>query len=141
MKQYILEFLKRGLMVSVGGPVVLAIVYGILGATGTVLSFTPREVVMGIFSSALLAFIAAGITVVYQIERLPLFAAVLIHGVALYADYILIYLLNGWLKSQIIPIAIFTAAFVVGYAVIWLCIYKATQSETKQLNAKLNKVQ
>lgn len=138
MKKYVLDFVKRGLMVSVGGPVILAIIYGILGATGAVLSLSPREVVMGIFSSALLAFIAAGITVVYQVERLPLFAAVLIHGVVLYADYILIYLLNGWLKSQMIPVAIFTAAFIVGYAVIWLCIYKATKAKINQLNSKLN---
>ena len=84
-----------------------------------------------------MAFIAAGITVVYEIEKLPLFSAILLHGVALYADYILIYLLNGWLKSQLVPIAIFTGIFIVGFALIWLIIYRVTKSTADSLSQKL----
>ena len=84
-----------------------------------------------------MAFIAAGITTVYDIEQLPLFSAILLHGVALYLDYILVYLLNGWLKSELIPVLIFTAVFVAGYAVIWLIIYFSTRNAAGKLNRRL----
>lgn len=92
---------------------------------------------MGILTVTLMAFIAAGITVIYQIERLPLFPATLIHGTVLYADYILIYLFNGWLKQQLIPILIFTAIFIAGYAFIWLIIYCVHKKAAEGLNRKL----
>lgn len=137
MKKFGKEFLFRGLLACGGGPVVLAIVYGILGVSGTVSSFSPTEVCMGILTVTLLAFIVAGMTAIYQLEQLPLISAILIHGAGLYAAYILIYLLNGWLKQQLVPIAIFTAAFIAGYCVIWLIIYFVTKSKTEALNKKL----
>lgn len=139
MKKFAKEFLLRGLMAAAGGPVVLAIVYGILGATGAVSSFSPREVCLGILAVTLLAFTVAGMTAIYQLEQLPLPTAILIHGAGLYLAYILIYLLNGWLKQQRIPILIFTAVFIVGYAVIWLIIYAFTKSKAERINQKLKK--
>lgn len=137
MKKFAKEFLFRGLMAAAGGPIVLAIVYGILGATGTVSSFSPREVCLGIFTVTLLAFTVAGMTAIYQLEQLPLSSAILIHGAGLYATYILIYLINGWLKQQLIPILVFTGIFIAGYAVIWLIIYFAIKAKTQQINKKL----
>lgn len=137
MKQYILTFLKRGLTFSVGGPVVLAIVYGILGATGAATALTPTEVCLGILTVSFMAFIAAGITVIYTIEQLPLFSAILIHGIALYLDYLLIYLLNGWIQSEWKPIFVFTSIFIASYGVIWVIIYLTTKKATHNLNQKM----
>ena len=36
MKQFLSMFCKRGLSAAGGGPVILALIYGILGATGEV---------------------------------------------------------------------------------------------------------
>ncbi|MBR4086559.1 MAG: DUF3021 family protein, partial [Clostridia bacterium] len=91
------EFLKRGMLAAWSGPVILAIVYGILGATGAVKALTPREVCLGVISVTLMAFIAAGVTAVYTVERLPLFSAILIHAGVLYLDYLLMYLFNRWI--------------------------------------------
>lgn len=137
MKKYVVEFLKRGLMAAAGGPVVLAIVYGILGATGVIASLTPETVCTGILTVTLMAFVAAGITVVYTAERLPLFWAALLHGIVLYADYILIYSLNGWLKSGLMPIVIFTAIFIAGYTLIWGIIYFSTRRAAHSLNKRI----
>lgn len=137
MKTFWKEFLLRGLMAASGGPVVLAIIYGILGATGEVNAFTPKEVCLGILTITLLAFIVAGMTAIYQIEQLPLPTMILLHGAALYIAYILIYLLNGWLKQQLLPIAIFTAVFVISYAIIWLIIYCVEKRKTGKLNKLL----
>ena len=137
MKKFAKEFLLRGLLAAGGGPVVLAIIYGILGKAEVVSSFSPNEVCMGILTVTLLAFTVAGMTAIYQLEQLPLILAILLHGAGLYTVYILIYLLNGWLQHRLIPIAIFTAAFLAGYAVIWLIIYRITKNNTDRINKKL----
>ena len=141
MKKFLSVFFLRGLLAAAGGPVVLAIVYGILGAAGVVESFSPGEVCMGILTVTLLALIAGGMTAIYQLEQLPLLSAILIHGAGLYLAYILIYLLNGWLRRQLVPILIFTAVFLVGYALIWLIIYRFTKADTDKVNRKLNQLQ
>jgi len=137
MKKFWKEFLFRGLICASGGPVVLAIIYGILGATGTVEYFSPREVCMGILTITLLAFIAAGMTAIYQMEQLPLPTMILLHGGALYIAYILTYLLNGWLLNQLKPILIFTGIFLASYALIWLIIYLVERNKTEKLNKML----
>lgn len=137
MKKYLAEFVKRGLMVACGGPLVLAVIYAVLGMTGTVESITPMEAAKGILSVSLVAFIAAGISMIYTIERLPLAPAALIHGAVLYASYLIMYLLNDWIPKNPFGIGLFTAIFIVSYAIIWLIIYLATKSKAEALNRKL----
>ena len=138
MKKFLKEFLLRGLICAAGGPLVLAIIYGILGATGAVVSFSPREVCLGILTITLLAFIAAGMTAIYQMEQLPLPTMILLHGGALYIAYILTSLINGWLANQLMPILVFTGIFIVGYALIWLIIYCIEKKKTAKLNKLLS---
>ena len=137
MKKFWKEFLLRGLICASGGPIVLAIIYGILGATGTVEAFSPREVCLGILAITLLAFIAAGMTAIYQMEQLPLPIMILLHGGVLYIAYILTYLLNGWVLNQLKPILVFTGVFIGGYGLIWTVIYSITRAKTEALNKKL----
>lgn len=135
MKKYVLEFVKRGLMVAAGGPVILAIIYGILGATGAADTLMPSEVCLGILSITVMAFIAAGITMIYQVESLPLPMAILLHAGVLYLDYLMIYLLNNWLPRN--AIGMFTAIFAAGFALVWLVIYLCIRAKTKRLNERL----
>lgn len=137
MKKFWKQFLLRGLLCAGGGPLVLAVIYGILGVTGTVEALSPGEVCTGIVTILLLAFIAAGMTAIYQMEQLPLPIMILLHGGGLYVAYILTYLINGWLQQALIPIAIFTGIFVAGYAVIWLIIYCVEKGKAEALNRKL----
>ena len=135
MKKYVLEFVKRGLMAASGGPLILAIIYGVLEATKTVTVLTPGEACMGIVSITVMAFIAAGITMIYQVESLPLSMAILIHGGVLYLDYLMIYLLNSWLPGN--AVGIFTIIFFTGFALVWLVIYLCIRKKTKRLNEKM----
>ena len=139
MKRFIKEFLKRGLICAAGGPIIISAIYLILGYSGVVDTVSVTKIGVEILTVTLMAFIAAGITAVYQIERISAFSAALIHGFALYLDYIIFYLINGWLKSNIEAIGIFTAAFVGGYAIIWLIIYLITKKEVKKLNSEIGK--
>lgn len=138
MKKFVKAFVKQGMMAAWGGPVVLAIIYFIMGKDGAVETLTVNEVSMGILSSAVMAFIAAGIPVVYRQEKLPLSMAILIHAGVLYLDYLIVYLLNGWLKNDAAPIAVFTSVFFAGFALIWLIIWQINKRQVSRLNEKLN---
>ena len=137
MKKFLLEFIKRGLVAAAGGPIILAIVYGSIGANGVVTSLPPREVCVGILTVTLMAFIAAGITAVYQTERLPLMSAILIHAGVLYLDYLIMYLLNSWIPRNLTAIAIFTAIFAAGFTLVWVFIYLSIKSKTDRINQNL----
>lgn len=134
MKGFWKDFLLRGLVACAGGPLVLAVIYGILGATGTVSVLTPREVCLGIVTITLLAFTVAGMTAIYQVERLPLASAILIHGGVLYGTYLVIYLINNWLQKGLIPILVFTGIFLLGYALIWAIVYLVERAKIEKIN-------
>ena len=138
MKKFLADFFLKGLIAGAFGPPVLAIVYWILGATGAVESFSPNEVALGILTIELLALVVGGMSAIYQQEQLPLATAILIHGGVLYAAYIVIYLINGWLQRQILPILVFSGIFVTCYALIWLFIYRFNKHRTKKINQSLH---
>ena len=141
MKKFVLEFLRRGLVACGFGPIVLAILYLILQGQGIVQTLTVNEVCIGIISLTVLAFIAGGMNAVYQIERLPLMVAILLHGIVLYISYMATYLLNNWLEWGIMPILIFTGIFVLGYLMIWAVIYSIIKKNTNKINEALKKKQ
>ena len=141
MKKFVLEFLRRGLIATGIGPIVLAIVYLILQQTSAIETLSVNQVCIGIFSITALAFIAGGMNAVYQIERLPLMVAILIHGGVLYIGYLGTYLLNDWLDFGALPIIVFSAVFVVGYIVIWAIIYFIIKRNTVKLNKMLKEKQ
>ena len=138
MKKYLPQFLLRGLVAMGFGPVILAIIFGILGAAGTVTSLTPGEMCLGILSITLMAFIAGAVTGIYQVESLPLPSAILIHGGVLYLDYLIMYLVNDWIEHSTTAIGTFSVIFVLGFAAVWACIYLHSRKKTAQLNEKLH---
>ena len=139
MKKTVSGFFRRGFIACGLGPMVLAVFYLVLRSRGMIETLTVEEVCTGIFSLTALAFIAGGMNVVYQIERLPLMVAILIHGGVLYVSYLITYLVNGWLEEGAIPLLVFTVIFVVGYLAIWAIIYFVTRRRTAKLNEMLNK--
>ena len=118
MRSFLKAFAQRGLCAAAGGPVVMAIVYLCLHAAGAVESID-------------------AVKVIYKVERLPLAAAAMIQLAVLYADYILIYLFNGWLKNSAFAIGIFTGIFIVGYAVIWCIILLVNRHKVAEMNRKM----
>lgn len=127
------EFMKRGFISAWGGPVVLAIVFLIIGKGDISLANAAK----GVLTITVLAFVAGGITAIYTTDRLPLITALLIHGAVLYGAYLSVYLLNGWLKNDSRAIWIFTLCFLVGYALIWLAIYFITKRKAAAMTKAL----
>ena len=141
MRKVISEFFGRGLAACGLGPIVLAVLYMILHRQAALETLPVRQVCVGIFSLSALAFVAGGMNVVYRIERLPLMAAILIHGCVLYVGYLVTYLANDWLEWGTTPILVFSGIFVVGYLAIWAVIYLVTRRNTRKLNAMLQQKQ
>ena len=141
MKRFVSEFFRRGLTACGFGPIILAVLYLILHYNGAVETLSVNQVCIGIFSITLLAFVAGGMNAVYQIERLPLMIAILIHGAVLYVSYLATYLLNDWLDWGWIPVLVFSGIFVVGYLAIWAVIYSVIKRNTKKLNKMLKEKQ
>ena len=141
MKKYLIDFLRRGLIACGLGPLVLAVFYLILYHTGNLQTLTVPEVCLGIFSLSTLAFVAGGMNALYQIERLPLMLAILIHGSTLYVTYLITYLLNGWLDGGTISVLVFSGIFLFGYLAIWAVIYFITKQRTSKLNEILHQKQ
>lgn len=139
MKKHILDFVQRGFVGAAFGPVVLAVIYGILGAAGVAGSLAPGEVCAGIISVTVMAFIAAGVNIVYTVEKLPLFSAILIHAGVLYVDYLIVYLCNSWLPRNLKAVMVFTGIFVAGYAAVWAVIYLVSRRNIDKLNKRLEK--
>lgn len=135
--KYYKDFIMRGFVAMGFGPIVLAIIYGILGVLGVLDVVFVGEMVLGILTITALAFLVGGITVVYQIEELPLSKAITAHGLILYIAYAVVYLTNNWLAEGLVPFLIFTAIFIVGYALVWLIIYFITKRGTDRLNKSI----
>ena len=137
LKKYFKDFLLRGLVSMGFGPIILSIVYGILGLCRVVDKLAVNDVVLGFLSITALAFLCGGMTVVYQIEEIGISKAITLHGIALYVAYAVVYITNNWLKDGLIPFLVFTIIFVVGYALVWLVIYLITKRGTDSLNKKI----
>ena len=136
MKAFFKEFLKRGFISAWGGPFVLAIIYFIVGKTENIQNIPINEASLGIISITIMAFMAGGITAIYQNDALPLVSSIMIHAAVLYLDYLIMYLLNDWLPRG--KIGVFTAIFAAGFALVWLFIYIFTRRKTDSIN-KLRK--
>ncbi|MDO4198863.1 MAG: DUF3021 domain-containing protein [Erysipelotrichaceae bacterium] len=135
MKNYVKNFCSRGMSWSWTGPVILSIVALFFKFTGNELTFTTDEMVLAILSSLVLAFVATGISIVYEIETLPKATAGLIQGAVLLADYLVVYLINGWLPLD--QIWIFVLSFIAGFAIIWFIIYISIKNRIAKVNSKL----
>ncbi|MBR4879302.1 MAG: DUF3021 domain-containing protein [Clostridia bacterium] len=141
MRKNVMEFIHRGLVACGFVPLILVILYLIMQHQGILQVLTVNEVCLSIISLSLLAFIAGGMNVIYQVEQIPLMLAVLIHGGVLYVSYLATYLVNDWLEWGTMPVMVFTAIFVLGYLAVWAVIYCTTRKKTAQLNEMLKKKQ
>lgn len=141
MKKILAEFIRRGFIACGFGPLVLAVLYLVLQQQGTIETLTVNQVCLGIFSLSALAFIAGGLNVLYQLDRLPLAMAILIHGGVLYLSYLCTFRINNWLAPGPTPFIIFSLIFVFGYLAVWTIIYFISRKNTEKLNKMLKEKQ
>lgn len=131
------RFVHRGAIFAWEGPIITAIVWMCLKGAGVVSQLSVDEVVLGIVSTTIMAFVAAGISIVYQIEALPKAFAGLIQGAVLYIAFLAVYLMNGWVPID--SIWIFSLIFIGGFVIIWLSIYIPIKVKVNRMNKMLEK--
>ena len=139
MKRYRKEFLLRGMMFGGFGPVILAVVYYIVNKTGVQTVFSGDEVIRGILSVYLLAFVHAGASVFNQIEEWGISKSIGAHFSVLYLAYSVCYLVNSWIPFDIKVFGFFTLIFITVYFVVWAIVYLCIKRSSKLINSKLNK--
>ena len=139
MKRYRKEFLLRGMMFGGFGPVILAVVYYIVNKTGVQTVFSGDEVIRGILSVYLLAFVHAGASVFNQIEEWGISKSIGAHFSVLYLAYSVCYLVNSWIPFDIRVFGFFTLIFITVYFVVWAIVYLCIKRSSKLINSKLNK--
>jgi hypothetical protein len=137
MNKYVKNFLHRGLVFAGFGPIILGIVYYILSKTVVDFKLNGGEILLGIVSIYLLAFVQAGATVFNQIEHWSTAKSLLCHLSTLYVAYSLCYVANTWIPFEPKVLLIFTAVFMGIYFVIWGIVYLSVKATSKSFNAKL----
>lgn len=137
MNKYLKEFLHRGLMFGGFGPIILAIIYFIISKLDNEITFAGNEILLGVITVYLLAFVHAGASVFNQIDKWSLSKSIGCHFVTLYVAYTICYLINSWIPFDIKVFLIYTAIFVALYFVIWSIVYLSVKSSSKKLNDKL----
>lgn len=137
MNKYVKEFLHRGLMFSGFGPIIFGIIVFIVSKTTDNLVLNAGEVLVGIVSTYLLAFVHAGVSVFNQIEHWGIGKSLLCHLSTLYVAYSICYVINTWIPFEPKMLLLFTAIFMVIYFVVWGIVYVSVKATSKNFNAKL----
>jgi len=132
MNKYLKAFLHRGLIFGGFGPIILGIICAVSDPV-----IAGGQLLLGIVSIYLLAFVQAGASVFNQIEHWSIPKSMLCHFATLYAAYVGCYLVNSWIPFDWRVVAIFTAIFVLVYLVVWLTVYICIKLTSRKLNAKL----
>ncbi|MBQ9761357.1 MAG: DUF3021 domain-containing protein [Clostridia bacterium] len=134
MNVYVKSYFLRGALFSGLGPIVFGIVLFVLDLTGVEIAMSGRDVLCGVVSTHLLAFVQAGSSVFNQIEHWSVAKGMGIHFASLYLAYVGCYLANRWIPFDWRMIAIFTAIFAIGYLAIWLAVYITVRLTSRKLN-------
>lgn len=143
MKKIIKDFCFRGLLAMGFGPIIysiiILIIYLVNKEQNTTFLVSGIDLFKGVTSTTLMAFLIAGASVIWQVERIGLIVQIIIHGAFLYLSYLVTYLCNNWISTNAHVLLIFTLSFIVGYLLIWLFIYLIEKEKIKNLNKSLHK--
>lgn len=139
MNKYVKEYLRRGIIFSGLGPIVFGIVIAIVGAVTPDFSIAGWQILLGIVSTFIIAFVQAGSTIFNQIDSWSPVKGCLLQLASLYVVYVGSYLVNSWIPFDWIVIVIFTVIFVATFFLIWLIVFIVNKAITKNMNKHLIK--
>ena len=131
------HFMLRGLMFGGFGPIVLAIISYFISLFNEGITFSGKEILQGMISVYLLAFVHAGASVFNQIEEWGISKSIGIHFSVLYVAYSLCYLMNSWIPFSLKDFLIFTGIFAAIYIVVWTVVYICVRGSSRKINDKL----
>ena len=115
------------------GPIVLGIIYAIIELAGG-FSLSGSQILLGIISTYLLAFVQAGASVFNQIEHWGISKSLLCHFSLLFVAYSFFYIVNSWIPFKIEVIGIFALIFIAVYFVVWGIVYLCVRKSARKFN-------
>lgn len=136
MKKHVKSFILKGLTAGGFGPVFAGIIYFFIWLSTNDVSLNGLDILILTASTYLLAFVSAGTSSFYEIEKWSLLKTVSLQCILLYVVYVFAYIVNGWIKIDWMHLLIFTGIFIVGFIIIWVIIYFIIQASIKRLNRK-----
>lgn len=119
------------------GPIVLGIVCFIISLTIEDFYIGGKDVLIGIISTYVIAFVQAGATVFPQIEEWSVGRSMLVHMLSVYVVYAAAYIINSWIPFEPTVLLIFTAIFAALFLVIWLSVLLSVKAASKKFNARI----
>ncbi len=128
------KFLHRGLLFGGFGPIIAGVIYYMISLSIENFSLSGSEVLIGIISTYLLAFLQSGASVFNQIESWPIGKSLFFHFLTIYLAYTVCYLVNTWIPFDWKVILIFSAIFTVAYFIIWFSVFISIKITSKKLN-------
>ena len=137
MNKYLKKFILRGMLFCWGGPLIVAIVWLCLSKYDVATDISLLQASISVISVTVLAFVVAGVTVIYEIESLPKVIAGLIQCLVLYISYLTVYLLNNWIDKSLV--LLFTGIFITSFIVIWVIVYLLVNKNVNKLNKHIVK--
>lgn len=138
MNPYAKKFILRGFMFAGLGPIVLGIVYFILDSTGTRIELTGGQILLGIITTYIIAFVHSAVSSLPSIESWSKVKAMFLQLLALYTVYTCGYLINNWIPFNPIVLVTYTCIFIGVFLLIWIVIVVSVHLNAKKLNQKLN---
>ena len=135
--KYVAAFLHRGMLFGGFGPIVLGVVYFILGRSIDGFSLSGGEVFSGIVSTYLIAFVHAGTSVFHEIESWSIPRWMFYQLGALYLVYTLAYLVNDWIPFEPLVLLLYTVGFALLYFLICGIVILSVKKVEKRLNESL----
>lgn len=136
MNEYVKKFFHRGLIFGGFGPIILGIIFAILGATLENFTISGSEILLAIVSTYMLAFLHAGASVFNQIEHWSIARSLACHFATLYLAYTLTYTLNRWIPFDPIVLLVFTGIFIGVYGLVWLVVVLSVKYTARVLNRR-----
>lgn len=124
-------------MFSGFGPIVFGIIVVCISSSQSGNAFGAKEILSGIISTYLIAFVQAGATVFNQIEHWSIPKSMFFHFGSLYIVYSLCYILNSWIPFKPEVLAAFSVIFVAVYFAVWTTVYLCVRKTGRQFNEKL----
>lgn len=121
------------------GPQVYGIVMLILYLCGEDTTSDGLMIFRGILSISILVFLVAGASILWQEERIGLAGALVIHGLFLYISYFIVYVINGWIATELKLIVFFTLMFIIFYSLLYIALYNVERIKVRKINSGLNK--
>lgn len=137
MNKYVKEFILRGMMFSGLGPVVLGIIYFAVSSATEGITLSAKDVLIGIVSTYIIAFVQAGASVFNQIEHWSVPKSLFFHFGSLYIVYSLSYIANSWIPFEPKVLLIFTLIFILVYFAVWITVYTFAKRTGKRFNSVL----